>query len=321
MSGYHYASAFAEDIEAFIAFKASIGIKSKSRAWTLYDFDRWCAERGALEFDRLTVEGWVKERRAKTSPYHLSWMSHIRELGRFARANGRPDAYVLSGEFKSKMVRIAPYLLTQAEVDAFFEAAAGFDNGTPWAWQATCFFGLMHSCGLRTCEAQRLRTEDVNLSSPSIDIVWSKGNRSRRLAITDEVADMLARCDAETTSRFGAGRGSFFVTSTGNGVHPSAIGPVFHRIWQSAGLPESKDGRRPRPYCFRHRFAYANLERWRAEGEDASAMLPYLARYMGHATFDSTYYYVHTSPDFMDDYAEVVAEVDAYVLPEVGFDA
>lgn len=321
MSGYPYSSAFAEDIVAFIAFKASVGIESKSRAWTLYDFDRWCADHDAQEFDRKTVEGWVKERRAKTSPFHLSWMSHVRELGRFMRVRGRPDAYVLSGDFKSKAVRIAPYLLEQAEVDAFFDAAAGFDNGTPWAWQATCFFGLMHSCGLRTCEARRLQREDVDLASLSIDIMWSKGNRSRRLAITDEVAEMLARCDAETASRFGTDRGAFFVTSTGNGVSPNAIGPVFHRIWRAAGLPESKDGRKPRPYCFRHRFAYANLERWRAEGADASAMLPYLARYMGHATFDSTYYYVHTSPDFMGGYAEAVAAVDASALPEVGFDA
>lgn len=321
MTGYSYSSAFAEDIAAFIAFKESAGIKSKSRDWTLYDFDRWCAEHGAERFDRQTVEGWVKERRAKTSPSHLSWMSHVRELGRFMRASGRPDAYVLSGEFKSKMVRIAPYLLTQAEVDAFFEAAAGFDNGTPWTWQATCFFGLMHSCGLRTCEAQRLRPEDVDLASPSIDIMWSKGNRSRRLAITGEVAEMIARCDSKTAARFGACRGAFFVSSTGNGVQHSAIGPVFHRIWRAAGLPESKDGRKPRPYCFRHRFAYANLERWRAEGVDASAMLPYLARCMGHATFDSTYYYVHTSPDFMGGYAEAVADIDASALPEVGFDA
>jgi len=36
------------------------------------------------------------------------------------------------------------------------------------------------------------------------------------------------------------------------------------------------------------------------------AMLPYLARYMGHATFDSTYYYIHTSPDFMDAYSGLV---------------
>jgi hypothetical protein len=30
--------------------------------------------------------------------------------------------------------------------------------------------------------------------------------------------------------------------------------------------------------------------------------LPYLSRYMGHATFESTYYYVHTSPDFLHAY-------------------
>ena len=79
-------------------------------------------------------------------------------------------------------------------------------------------------------------------------------------------------------------------------------------------------GRRPTPYAFRHRFAYANLERWAAEGRDVDAMLPYLSRFMGHATFSSTYYYVHVSPDFMSGYADAVAVLDG-VLPEVGFDA
>ena len=49
------------------------------------------------------------------------------------------------------------------------------------------------------------------------------------------------------------------------------------------------------------------------------AMLPYLARYMGHATFDSTYYYVNTSPDFMARFPGEVASIDS-LLPEVGFD-
>jgi hypothetical protein len=39
---------------------------------------------------------------------------------------------------------------------------------------------------------------------------------------------------------------------------------------------------------------------------------------MGHATFDSTYYYVHTSPDFIDAYAEITRQSQA-LLPEVGF--
>ena len=52
------------------------------------------------------------------------------------------------------------------------------------------------------------------------------------------------------------------------------------------------------------------------QGKDVAAMLPYLSRYMGHATFDSTYYYVHTSPDFMDAYAQITRKSQS-LLPEV----
>lgn len=40
---------------------------------------------------------------------------------------------------------------------------------------------------------------------------------------------------------------------------------------------------------------------------------------MGHSTFESTYYYVHTSPDFMSSYAELTRTSQS-VLPEVGFE-
>jgi len=94
---------------------------------------------------------------------------------------------------------------------------------------------------------------------------------------------------------------------------------MFNRIWDQAGLPRPMGGIRPRPYDFRHHFAYANIERWMAGGIDVAAMLPYLSRYMGHASFDSTYYYIHTSPDFMDAYAQITRESQS-LLPEVGFE-
>ncbi|GLP82997.1 hypothetical protein TUM20984_44170 [Mycobacterium antarcticum] len=77
-------------------------------------------------------------------------------------------------------------------------------------------------------------------------------------------------------------------------------------------------GQQPRPYDFRHHFAYANIERWMNAGDDVTAMLPYLSRYMGHSTFESTYYYVHTSPDFMAAYADITAGRQS-LLPPVGF--
>jgi integrase len=97
------------------------------------------------------------------------------------------------------------------------------------------------------------------------------------------------------------------------------VGVIFARIWDRAGLARPGGGRQPRPYDFRHHFAYSNIERWMSKGIDVAAMLPYLSRYMGHATFESTYYYVHTSPDFMDSYAELTRRSQS-VLPEVGFE-
>ena len=56
-----------------------------------------------------------------------------------------------------------------------------------------------------------------------------------------------------------------------------------------------------------------------AQGKDVMAMLPYLARYMGHADIQSSFYYIHTSPEFLHTYAHLTAESQS-LLPEVGFD-
>jgi integrase len=315
-----YESSFADDIVAYLAFKKNMGVESNSREWHLWKFDSYCAERDLTEFNKETVEGWVLFRREGCSQNHLSWMSFIRDFGRYLRISGkRPDAYVLSDEFKSRFYRPTPYLLSQDEIEAFFTAASKLKMASPWEWEARCFFGLMHSLGLRTCETRRLNTTDVNINERFIDIIWSKGSRSRRLYITDEVAAMLAACDARNQEAFGSGPRPFFISATGNRVCNCTTGVVFKRIWEAAGLSVSQGGRKPRPYSFRHHFAYASIERWASEGTDIEAMLPYLARYMGHATFDSTYYYVHTSPDFMSGYANNIKALES-LLPEVDFD-
>lgn len=176
----------------------------------------------------------------------------------------------------------------------------------------------MHSCGLRTGEARALAAEQVDLRAGHLDIIWAKGNRSRRLPVTEQVLDVLAACDKASRDQFPS-RATFFVSARGNPVTAAAVGVIFNRIWDQAGLPRATDGPRPRPYDFRHHFAYANIERWMSHGADVTALLPYLSRYMGHTGFKSTFYYVHTSPEFMRGYADL-ATADASLLPGVGFE-
>jgi integrase len=316
MSGHGFTSAFAAQLDAYLMFKQNMGFFGASRIWYLKRFDSYCGRHDRSVFDRETVEGWVSAQ-LKTSGRYRSWMSYIRDFGRWLQTTGAHDAYVLSERWKAPFVPAHPYLLSRDEVEGFFRAAATLRAKSPWRWQAVAFFTLMHCCGLRTGEARALQTGQVDLAGGHLDIVWSKGNRSRRLPLTEEVIEILHACDRTSRVHFPS-RATFFVSGTGNKVTEAAVATMFARIWDQAGLARPVHGQQPRPYDLRHHFAYASIERWMRQGKDVTAMLPYLSRYMGHATFDSTYYYVHTSPDFMNAYDEITRNRQS-VLPEVGF--
>ena len=318
MNARGFTSAFGPQLEAYLAFKEKMGFYGTSRIWYLKQFDAYCTAYERTVFDRDTVEGWVSQQLTRSGRYR-SWMSYIRDVGRWLQAHGQRDAYVLSDRWKAAVVPAHPYLLSTHEIEAFFATAATLNAASPWRWQAVAFFALMHSCGLRTGETRLLRPEHMHLRDRNLDIVASKGNRSRRLPITGEVSEILADCNRVTRARFGPTRGTFFVSAAGNQVTAATVGKMFNRVWDQAGLPRPVGGQQPRPYDFRHHFAYANVERWMAQGKDVMVMLPYLARYMGHADIESSFYYIHTSPEFLHAYAHLTAASQS-LLPEVGFD-
>ncbi len=155
MSAHGFTSMFAPQLDAYLEFKEKMGCYGSSRIWYLKRFDTYCTEHDRQVFDRDTVEGWVRERLACSGRYR-SWMSYIRDFGRWLKAHENTDAYVLSERWKAPFVPAHPYLLSAHEIESFFAAAARLDAQSPWKWQAVAFFALMHSCGIRTGEARAL---------------------------------------------------------------------------------------------------------------------------------------------------------------------
>src|SRR6266496_259852 len=222
VSGRGFTSAFAADLEAYLAFKQSMGHCGASRVWYLRRFDAWCSEHDLAVFDQGTVEGWVSAQLESSGRYR-SWMSYIRDFGRWLQATGASDAYVLSGRWKAPFVAPRPYLLASRQIELFFTAAAALQSQSPWRWQAVAFFTLMHSCGLRTGETRALQPGQVDLEDGHIDVVGSKGNRSRRLPVTTQVTGVLAACDQASRAHFPLRR-TFFVSAAGNQVSPCTAG-------------------------------------------------------------------------------------------------
>jgi len=106
MSGHGFTSAFAAQLDAYLEFKQSMGFYGASRIWYLQQFDAWCAGRGRTVFDQATVEEWVAARLESSGRYR-SWMSYIRDFGRWLQATGHPGAYVV-GPVESRVRSAAP---------------------------------------------------------------------------------------------------------------------------------------------------------------------------------------------------------------------
>lgn len=138
---------------------------------------------------------------------------------------------------------------------------------------------------------------------------------SRRIPISADLLELFRVYDSRV-SKIYPDRIYFFPTTRSHCYSEASV--VFQKIWKSAGLGKGC-GNRPRAYDFRHHFALSNLNRWIDSGFDVNSLLPYLSRYMGHSSIESTDYYLHLVPEFFHTFNERVSNTGA-LLPEVDYD-
>lgn len=315
-----YSSVFASYITEFVATKQAIGYTYESAEYYLHKFDSYCfihAKSGI--FSRDLILGWAKIKEREAPRTHRIRMSSIRELGKYMQLLGVPDVFVLPSALHRKTERYVPHFFTSKEITRFFTAC---DNLKTHAGMYArhlvipVYFRLLYCCGLRTGEARTLRASDVDLQQGLIDIIESKGHRSRRVPISQDLLILFRRYD-ERVSKIYPDRIYFFPTTRSGCYKGKSIAPIFRKIWKAAGLAQGY-GNRPRAYDFRHHFALSNLNKWIAADVDINSKLPYLTRYMGHSCMESTDYYLHLVPEFFKTFSEKV-RITENVLPEVDY--
>ena len=240
----------------------------------------------------------------------------FREFSMFLQARGYRDAYMIPPKTASQPVPEDPYFFTEEEISAFFRELDLIKPNKSFKGRELvipALFRLLYCCGLRCKEARMLECRDVHLGELYIDVMQSKGPKSRRIFISQELSDYLSGYEENINLLF-PGREYFFPSSAGF-YSSTAVSANFRRFWKKA-FPDFVITTRPRAYDFRHHFAWANLNRWAAEGLDVNAMLPYLMRYMGHQSVSETLYYFHFVPEFFPTYKSMSAPLED-LLPEV----
>lgn len=279
-----------------IEFKKALGHKPESYEWDLQNFDRFCS-RNYPYTDILTKElafEWCNEgKEYQKSGYR---MRTIREFGKYLVSVGK-DAFIYPSQLMEITKADIPYILTDRELKNFFSAADNYpvrSNSPLLKHTVPMIFRLQYACGMRPQEVRRLKKADFDFKKDTIYISESKWCKDRRLVVNNELMVMCRRYDSLAHKIF-PDRQYFFPSQSGGIYSHGWLTATFHKCWE---LSENDTTRgKCVPYDLRHNYATRTLMRWTEEGKDLDAYIPYLSTYMGHATFRSTYYYVHLMPE------------------------
>lgn len=300
----------------FITYKRALGYVYDGQARALINYVNFVENRipaPDIPTKELTVE--YLETISLSSATLYGTVSVLREFSRYLRARGF-DAYVIPSKMVSLPVAEDPYFFTSEEVEAFFAELDKIESNKSFKGRELVFptlFRLLYCCGLRCKEARTLECSNVHTEDLYIDILQSKGPKSRRIFISGELADYLNEYDMKIRILFPNRK--YYFPHGEKCYESSAISGNFRRFWMKA-FPGFELKTRPRAYDFRHHFAWTNLNRWAAEGLDLNAMLPYLMRYMGHQSVRETLYYFHFVPEFFPTYRRMAEPLED-LIPEV----
>ena len=95
--------------------------------------------------------------------------------------------------------------------------------------------------------------------------------------------------------------------SNGGRYGNSWLQAQFRQLLRTAGIPYNGSGKGPRPHDIRHTFAVHCLNNWVLSGEDLTAALPVLSRYLGHNGLTGTQKYLQLTAQM---YPDIVAKLE-----------
>lgn len=316
-----YKSNIAGWIDGFIQEKQALGYKYYNESKWMRSFDRYWEENGypAHGLTQETVSGWLRKKESEGNQCLSTRTTVIREFSKYLNGIGIHSYYPRATIHYPKAVIHVP---SDEEVTALFREIDAIVPGKEYketrrmADEYPVLFRLIYLNGLRASEACFLLKENIYWESGSADILNGKGNTDRRIYLSDDMACLLRDYIAFIESEYGCrSRWVFPGRNPDNPVSYGNISAVFRKCWRKTSFADGCD-RNPTTHSLRHAFIVKRITQWQEEGLDFDHMLPYLSSFLGHKSFNETFYYYH----YVKEAALIIQKKDTVagrVIPEV----
>lgn len=210
---YTFHSHFAQDIQAYISLRESIGYKEYSYDRSLHMFDRFCMTHfpDTTSITQELAEAWCTQKANEKMKTLQRRAVILRGFTKYL-ISIRKDAYLIPDGMIGKPEKFIPYLYSDHELRLFFDSADSLpihSMSPNRELVVPVLFRMMYCCGLRPQEVRHLRRRDVSHIDGTLHIVDSKRNKDRIVVMAEELRRLCQMYDKLIQCRL-ANREFFF---------------------------------------------------------------------------------------------------------------
>jgi len=290
-------------IDAYVAYKQSLGMRFATEARTLKSFYRTLGDIDMDQVDSDQVYAYL----AGTGPVTRFWhrkLDALRGFYRFALTRGYATRSPLPASAPEQPETFVPYIYSRDDIKRLLAATAGRERCNLSSLTCRTLLLLLYGTGLRISEALGLNLADVDLDSRVLCVRETKYYQTRWVPTGPDLTQVLAHYAAERKQRPPTGSATadapFLLTERGQRLSRAGAENAFKQLRESAQVRRQDNARyQPRLHDFRHSFAVTRLVSWYREGADVQRLLPQLATYLGHVHISGTQHYLTMTPELL----------------------
>jgi integrase/recombinase XerD len=294
-------AALARDIEEFILFKRTLGLRYEASALLLYRFRRFAEEYAKVSSKRRValdamIRAWLSRPGVRKPTATAQQFGVIRELCLY-RQRRDPSSYVPDRKLAPRRgPKFLPYALSHDHVRTMIKAARRHSGSLFWGEMLELMLLMLYCMGLRPGEPLRLRMADLDLKARTFVIRDSKG-KTRIVPFEADLARTIERYLRKRAALVSASSSEYLlIDRDGQALKMPSVSNLICKLFRRVGLKPAHGRGGPRAYDFRHAYAVHRLIDWYRKGADLHARLPWLSAYMGHDDLLGTEVYLHATP-------------------------
>ncbi len=290
LNDYNFKSIFKNELNYFIKYKRSLGLKYEKEIPRLRYIDNILFKLN-LKVKEITKENFyelVKRNNMHGENYARQY-GVTKDFCNFLISNEYKSIYYVDKKFNI-VNNYKPVIFSEEEIIKLFETMDDFIKNYMVKkyyrlyYSYSILFRLLYACGLRVSEVTKIRIEDINFNKNTINIIDSKRHISRIVVFSNS----MKKCLENYIYTFKIENDLLFKNMRNKKINNEALRNYYKKILSLSSLNNDAH-----IHDLRHCFCNNAFNQMLESGYDENVVIVYLYKYMGHKSITETEYYLH----------------------------